>query len=567
MESTSSLRLSSPATFRVKSETSALAAQASFLAANSEAYEWLVTKVQRLGRARNADAVLETVASAARFAAIFHPGRFVDGAIENVALSIGSELGALVFDGTLPLPTACRDNRRRVLHVASHVSALGGHSRMLHYWMKHDRSSRHSLVVTNQQQASTPAWLRDAARDSGGDVTVLPDAWRVRQKAAWLREAAKRTASLVVLHHDPFDVVPTVAFARHEGPPVALLNHADHLFWLGATVSDVVISLRRAGAEHASNRRFAASNVVLPVPLADPARQVTRQHARHILGIPEDQVVLLSVGRAEKYWPCGPYDFVATAGRLLDRAPRAHLYVVGESLPGITPHLRSPVHERLHFVGSVEDPSMYRAAADVYLETFPFGSQTALLEAALNALPVVSAYAPLFPLLVANDDAVHERVANPQSEQEYIERVVELARNAEQRSAVGNTLRQCLLAGNVGEGWLDRLGQAYQLTDSATHQPRTIPISSCRTTDSDIALSMWHVVGDGRTYSPPSLGDNGRALLCHSAFVAKEVGNYARARRLAWRAVRQNPNWPAAWRLLVLTVVGRAARLARGVIQ
>jgi len=74
-------------------------------------------------------------------------------------------------------------------------------------------------------------------------------------------------------------------------------------------------------------------------------------------------------------------------------------------------------------VGSIEDPSVYRAAADIYLEGFPFGSQTALLEAALVALPVVSSYAPLFPLLAANDDAIQDLITNPKEEQEYMERV------------------------------------------------------------------------------------------------------------------------------------------------
>src|SRR5690606_34285328 len=103
------------------------------------------------------------------------------------------------------------------------------------------------------------------------------------------------------------------------------------------------------------------------------------------------------------YRPCSHYDFTATARKILDRNLLAHLYVVGETLQGLAPYLRSSLHDRLHFVGPVDDAKLYRASADVYLESFPFGSQTALLEAALSGLPVVPAYAPLFPLLVAND--------------------------------------------------------------------------------------------------------------------------------------------------------------------
>jgi glycosyltransferase involved in cell wall biosynthesis len=434
---------------------------------------------------------------------------------------------------------------------------------MLHHWAKDDRTSCHSLVVVNQQGLSIPQWLTEAIGGSGGHLTVLPGAWSLRQKAGWLRQSARRSADLVVLHHDPFDVVPTVAFARRDGPPVALLNHADHLFWLGGSVSDVVISLRTAGSEHAAKRQFVSSNTVIPIPLVDADGQWSRRDARRRLGIPEDQVALLSVARPEKYRPCGPYDFVLTAGKILARQPGAHLYAVGESPAGIAPYLRCAVHERLHFVGSMEDPSVYRAAADVYLETFPFGSNTALLEAALSGLPVVPAYAPLFALLVANDDAVQKLIVNPRDEQEYVERVDGLIQEADRRSELGDKLRECLLVDHVGEGWLDRLADLYRQTDRLTHDPRPIPTSQCHTTDADIGLSLWHVVGDGKTYAQGTADDGLRAVLCHSAFVAKEVGDYAGARRFAWRALRHDPYRRASWRLLAVTTLGRAGRVIR----
>jgi hypothetical protein len=236
---------------------------------------------------------------------------------------------------------------------------------------------------------------------------------------------------------------------------------------------------------------------------------------------------------------------------------------VGASPEGIGPYLRGAVHERLHFVGSIEDPSMYRAAADVYLETFPFGSNTALLEAALSGLPVVPAYAPLFPLLVANDDAVQDVLLNPRDEQEYVDRVDRLIREPERRAELGQQLRNRLLLANVGDGWVARLADLYRQTDRLTHNPRPIPSTACSATDADITLSLWHVVADGRTYSMDTSSDPVSAVLCHSAFVAREVGNYASARRFAWRAVRHDPFRRTSWRLLALTVLGRVGPFIR----
>ena len=227
----------------------------------------------------------------------------------------------------------------------------------MYHWVCLDQVSRHSLVVLDQRDVPVPKWLFEAIRRSGGNLTAFPQGTGSYQKASWLREIARRTADLVVLHHAAADVVPTTAFALSDCPPVALLNHADHTFWLGSSISDIVINLRTAGSEHTAKRRFVSSNTVTPIPLADSVMELSRQDARRALGISDDQIVLLSVGRAEKYRPCGPYDFGSTAAKILDRQPGAHIYVVGESAAGIAPYLRCGLHERLHMMGSIEDPS------------------------------------------------------------------------------------------------------------------------------------------------------------------------------------------------------------------
>src|SRR5690606_10590380 len=137
-------------------------------------------------------------------------------------------------------------------------------------------------------------------------------------------------------------------------------------------------NLRSASIPHSRDRRFVQRNAVLPVPLADRPAPDDRKAVRHGPGMGEGEIVLISVGRAEQYRPSGVPDFVATANTILDNDLRAHLSVVGESTEGIARHVEGPLHPRLHFLGELEDPSAFRAAADIYLESFPFGSQTAL---------------------------------------------------------------------------------------------------------------------------------------------------------------------------------------------
>jgi glycosyltransferase involved in cell wall biosynthesis len=535
-----------------------------FLGANSEIYEWLAEKAQDLEALKHPETVLSAVESAALFAMLFHPGRFADGSIENLAFNLGQELNDIVTEGvnfTLPVPR--KENRRRVLHVASHVLGVGGHTRMLYHWMQNDQNSCHSLVLIRQRELPIPRWLAETIYKNGGDLTSFPSTLNLCHKAKWLREIAKLTADLVVLHHDGSDVVLTVAFADNDCPPIVVLNHADHLFWLGSSISDMVINLRTAGAEHSAKRRFVSSNTVIPIPLSYSTEQISREDARQKLGIPNDQLVLLSIGRAEKYRPYSSYDFVSTANKILDRERTAHLYVVGESEAGIFPYLRCSLHDRLHFVGSVEDPSWYRSAADIYLESFPFGSQTSVLEAALHGIPIVPAYAPLFKLLVANDDAIQDLLQNPQDEQEYLERVALLIQNLQQRIALGESLRDRLLIDHVAEGWLNRLAALYRETDSLTHSPHLIPTAACSNTSADISLSLWHVMADGKTNSPFTQENQEEALICHKAFLAKFCGDFTTARRLAWQAILINPYRLVVWRLFAITLLGKAVKLIK----
>ena len=80
---------------------SPFASHAGFLRANSDIYEWLVDRAAATSQKADAEAALRDVAIAARFAAAFHPGRFADGAIENIAFRIGRQLAPTAGDANL----------------------------------------------------------------------------------------------------------------------------------------------------------------------------------------------------------------------------------------------------------------------------------------------------------------------------------------------------------------------------------------------------------------------------------------------------------------------------------
>src|SRR5262249_31312392 len=153
------------------------------------------------------------------------------------------------------------------------------------------------------------------------------------------------------------------------------------------------------------------------------------------------------------------HNFVRAAGEILARDPASHLYLVGVSRQDLEGTFESNPHERLHFVGSVPDASLYQQAADVYLEGFPIGSQTSLLEAAMAGVPVVRAFPPPMALRASHDDSLDDLAPVPASEEEYVDCVFDLMRDPERREEFGRELRHSVLASHTGESWREKLNE------------------------------------------------------------------------------------------------------------
>ncbi|MTD45423.1 glycosyltransferase [Conexibacter sp. W3-3-2] len=336
------------------------------------------------GRLETASALVQ---SAAGIAALRHPGRFAHPVLDDVLARASASLPDVAWVGG-----------RGVLHVLSNALEVGGHTRLAWRWMELDGDRPQSFVVTRPVPGPTPPSLAAAAARSGGREWRVPGAQAgLLATASALRELAA-SFDLVVLHAQPNDPLPSLAFAAvTDRAPVLLCNHADHCFWLGRDVADVVVGHREVAATLARTRRGvpAGRTATLPLPLDDvPATDPdARTAARARLGIPAAARVLLTVGSA--------YKFEAPAGgHLLDvllpvlaADPAAVLLAVGPAPEGRWAAAAAQTAGRVLATGVLPDVADLLAAADVYVESYPCSSGTAALEAAQTGLPVV-AWAP-----------------------------------------------------------------------------------------------------------------------------------------------------------------------------
>jgi len=316
--------------------------------------------------------------------------------------------------------------------------------------------------------------MYEAIISKGGEIHALGGVKSLNERARLLREIAWQEADVVVLHTHMWDVVPVISFGVPGGPPVLLLNHADHAFWVGAAVTDILINLRRSGKDVAEKWRGIDRHAYLPIPLLTPGKHVphSRRSVRAELGIPEQAPVFLTVGSHFKYLTIGEVNFIDTACRLLKKVPDAYLIAVGPT----TDHpdwytARGITGGRMMAVGQKHELAGYFAAADVYIEGFPFGSLTALLEAGLAGLSCVRAPISCPPPFTSDGEAL-DHLPQPTDLDDYISQATALVTSPTYRRSQSQTLKEAIEGIHLGADWQSFLDdiKAHLPTQHSIHQ-------------------------------------------------------------------------------------------------
>jgi glycosyltransferase involved in cell wall biosynthesis len=379
---------------------------------------------------------------------------------------------------------ASAQSPRRWLHVLNVAHSFGGHTAMAARWMILDcEESTHSVVLLEQSSPVPPA-LAEAVRLTNGEIHALDAKAEILDRAAWLRTYAWQNADVVVLHISPFDVISTVAFAVPGGPPVVLVNHAAHIFWLGCSIVDFVLNCRGSALEHQWTIKYRGINaersVTLPIPLTMPAQQDStveraqlKKTAKEALHVPLDAKVVLTVGSTDKYKPIPRIDFLEAAEKILQESPNSYLLAVGVDEDARWAKVREAAGGRLRAVGRQSDLKHFHDAADVYIEGFPFGSTTALMESGLKGIPCVLAPATSPPPFTTDGLAL-DMLDRPADLKEYVMATLALLGNEQEALKAGQAIASSLASHHCGKGWFVHI-DALKKKLTAPHKIYPIP--------------------------------------------------------------------------------------------
>ncbi|HLG10841.1 MAG TPA: oligosaccharide flippase family protein [Dehalococcoidia bacterium] len=495
---------------------------------------------------------------AAMFACWHHSGLFVSLKLEGTLRRIARA------SRRQPLPAARpgvlaerRATPKRVLHVVTHVGPVGGHSRMVWRWITQDGARAHSVAITRQGSQPIPERLAAAVRRSGGRFHVLNQ--RSGNLLAWSARLQTLAASfdLVVLHTDGDDVIPTLAFSNQDRPPVVFIDHADHIFWLGRSACDLVAHLRDFGSSLGAKRRLipADRSLVFPIVLGAVQRTMSRTEAKRRLGLPPDAVVLLSVARPHKYQPIDERTFMANVLPALRKSPAAHLVIVGVSEGEQWAEAVAVTGGRVKTCGLQENTGAFYEAADIYVDSFPLGSTTSLLEAGLYGLPLIGRCAgpSICGPLCAGSPGLDGVMLHTKDPDEFTLSLSRLIEDEAERLRVGGQTQERITRFHAGDGWRESLENLYATAISLPKDKLPLPPGEeFQTAEMDVSVYR----GFSATHSPTDFDRSVRPLYL------RELPSGARLRLWLELLRQKQPVDPKL--LLPEWLARRLAQLAQG---
>lgn len=407
----------------------------------------------------NAPTLTEQMAlalEAVRFAK-FHPtGYYASSKIEGIFLEAAA---------TLP-NVECVQEKGTMLHVMTQAYTSGGHTRVVQRWMDLSKpDEKHDVVLLNQEKEEVPIWIEETALKHKGSVIHIDES-NILKRAVKLRKLAANYER-IILHIHMDDPTAIIAFGDESFTvPVIFFNHADHMFWLGVSISDIVADLRFDNISY-THRNVRKSYILgIPCSTSKLINVTDKTVIRQELGIPQDDFVIISTGSAFKYTRLGRNSLPIQLIDIVNNETDVSCYVIGpDKSSDYWQKAFEATRGKIHPLGIIKNNELYLKyllSADLYIGSYPYPSYTATLEA-------VQCNMPYLQLLVTRHQNFDLRISPTidvsrctcHSTEKLVKRVLEVIRNKNEYVELLGISMQWAEDYSNKEQWQQRLCEMY----------------------------------------------------------------------------------------------------------
>ena len=341
-----------------------------------------------LAKNKNLDEKLVLAKKALTFATYNNCGYFESNVLENFYCDL-----AKTIDNKAKFSEFEKNN---ILHVMTLSCKVGGHTRVVEKWINLAPDYQRHSVALLDQICEIPQKLKDNIKNKNGELYIFNKDDDIFQKAIKLRELASKF-EYVVLHIHMDDPTALVAFGSEEFKrPILFFNHADHLFWVGKSISDIVLDFRTIKSI-AKTRRNIKNPYFLGIPPETEEKyieQYDKNETRKKLSLPLDKKIILTIGSNFKYTPFKNKSFIDYATKILEKEKDAILYAIGPSLNDeMWKIANEKTNGRIIPLGTInygEEYFNYIKSSDLILDSWPMSGGTVIMDAISLAKPILS---------------------------------------------------------------------------------------------------------------------------------------------------------------------------------
>lgn len=277
------------------------------------------------------------------------------------------------------------------LHVLTTSYLTGGHTRCAERWIAlSPKTEIHSCLII-KQHGPIPQRLFEVCSDHDGKVIILDRNLSLTEAAKQLRINASNYSKIILYTH-PNDPTPIVAFATPQFlRPVIYFNHADHIFWLGRSISDVVAEINSSGKRLSEEYRCAHS-YLLGIPPDTTAKTTPIQQEITSL-LPKDKKIIFSSGDNSKFLPIGESNFSVIIETIFSIEQDICFVILGANKKNsFWKQLKARYKNNLLLLESLPYDKYISCLqkADIVIDSFPIGGGTAIIDAINYNIPVLS---------------------------------------------------------------------------------------------------------------------------------------------------------------------------------
>lgn len=406
---------------------------------------------------------MELAQEAISYALLKPTGYYASPALEKIFLEAASEIPDV----------KCTPIDKTVLHVITRALSSGGHTRVAQRWINLSKvEERHDIVLLEQEQEPIPQWLKESAEAHHGTIIQF-EKMDIMSRAFQLRKLATKYQR-IILHVNMDDPTAIIAFGTETfTTPIIFFNHADHLFWVGVSIADIVADLR---CDHISySRRAVAKSYNLGIPCApmQSSEKYDKATIRKELGIPLDDFVLVTTGSAYKYKPLGRNSLCKQLVEVVKREGNVSCYAIGPSKDGVWEDAYNESNGKVHPLGVLKEKKLYTKylqAADLYVGSYPYRGYTSTMDAVQCGLPYVQLLMSrsITKFLVLNQEFDQSRCLC-HTTRELVDKIIRVKHNTEERDALWQTSKQWADLYMQPDAWQQRLYDMYDQCPKQHH--------------------------------------------------------------------------------------------------